>query len=619
MTEHHPSSHRPSFLASFLFPRALLPFPFSSALAVAALYALPGCSGAIVDIGRPGAGPDQPGPGAADDPSAGPSAPGAGTNGTGTNGSETSVPGSPPIPGATTLVVELTPTASVTVGQPTRVALGVPLPMGMITDLSALWVTPAGGGADLPLYREVLAPWRPPVGDASVRVALLQFDVTFSALAPMSVELNIDPAQSHPATIATRASWANLSRLVADGEDPSFVGADQVREPKVLAALPARWMCDSRAFGRELAAADLLTFDSFDTAMENFSQTATNEVPSTVLASEKVPVRADYEPWLYDRTRVIGRTYLRTGNVRWLRHALRSASFYGRHIAADGTFDLKAYADSKYAYTEGPALAYLLTGDETMLPVIDRVAAYQAGENIKYTSNVSPNFWTERDQAYILRAANWAYIVRGLQGDLDRINAIKGALIQHQKAPPSGMAADGCWPHSGDQHSEGTGTVCSPWMSALLLAGLLDTYDVTGDPELLDVFTRYGAYLRDIAVKVRYVDSYSVAMNIPVGDYLATSTYQFSEYDDAEHNVDNAFPAALAYWASAMKGAPDATMKTLFSALYQPWQDEEVPYWTRTDPSRPIFRLQPPRKYGWWFGVAPTAFSLFQDAGWPMK
>src|SRR5690606_7765968 len=76
----------------------------------------------------------------------------------------------------------------------------------------------------------------------------------------------------------------------------------------------------------------------FDEFFVGAAHTATNDLP------EQVWQRIDFEdnePWLFDRTATLFGVYARTGDLRWLRHAHRSARFYLSHLTDEGFFEYK--------------------------------------------------------------------------------------------------------------------------------------------------------------------------------------------------------------------------------------------------------------------------------------
>ena len=89
------------------------------------------------------------------------------------------------------------------------------------------------------------------------------------------------------------------------------------------------------------------------------------------------------------------------------------------------------------------------------------------------------DFWTERHAGFGLIAYVWADIVTDDHGTKFQEladNAVDAYIAIQAKYPPSWTdSAARCFAHQGSAAGEGSGWVCSPWMSAIL-ADALDAY-----------------------------------------------------------------------------------------------------------------------------------------------
>jgi hypothetical protein len=135
------------------------------------------------------------------------------------------------------LAVRLYPMENVTAGAPRLVTFGVPFPRGSLTPAQINTVRVFKGAAEIPAFVEALTPWRhftdPSIDGASVRVARIQIQYTFTSLHPqfetIEVEWGVGARTQSVATLQNpRTGWHQVT-------GGSFVAADGVSEPDVYA------------------------------------------------------------------------------------------------------------------------------------------------------------------------------------------------------------------------------------------------------------------------------------------------------------------------------------------------------------------------------------------------
>lgn len=351
-------------------------------------------------------------------------------------------------------------------------------------------------------------------------------------------------------------------------------------------------------------------FDWFDKAYIEYAKTAVNDVGATVKYESLVKHTTDSDPWLYDRAMTLFGLYFRTGDIKWLQHAHQAAHFYAKHINARGYFTLntKAGDDLKYSYGQPLLADYMFTGDATLVEKIESVARAGLAWNPIYTLNTG--FWTERHQAYALLAALSAWELTGKEVYSQRVNAIVIATLHHQANPPGGWQADGSLLHTVAAH-EGNNNqkpVGSPWMSALLSEAIWRYYLHSDDAKVLPFFANLGDWVVSHGL-YEGVHDRADGPTLRVSWYLASRYYQFSDggvASDLEHGCDVAGLLARAVWAKqqlrqdvtlTMKAMKDSmqTCRYALNLWHRPGSDVKQ--------GLAVWRLNPPRKFNWWFGT----------------
>jgi hypothetical protein len=520
-------------------------------------------------------------------------------------------PGAPPsatYESSGEVAVTLHPGPGAELGSPTVVSFGAPFPPGALEDAAALRAF--DGATELKIHSEEILPWRAWPGRAgaspSVRAALVSIEVSFADREPKAIELRYGsaPEASLPAPDDPRADWV----AVTDGEYPDGT----VREPRVYATFPAQWLGDCQLRTRTTPVGSDPAWDWFDESMVGSAHTAVNDVPDAV--SELVPYTSDSEPWLFDRTATLFGVYARTGDVKWLRHAHRSAQFYVAHVDGDGFFDLKEDQDLKYGYGRSLLMDYQMTGDPELIETIERIAA--AGASWDPTYDVDTNFWTERHQTYALLAALSAWEATGDEQHAERAREVADTSFAMAADPAGSWHDDGCMLHGMTAH-EGAGgdvPVCSPWMSALFADAVWEYYWQTEDAAAV-------GFLADLA---RYVDEYGLydggeGVDFTLPWYLASSEKTFSDdgpWGDVEHTCDVAGLVARGAWAEKQRGGDSGPLRATAEKLIEgcAWNLDSWHRPNGPDSGKSEWRLSPPRKFNWWFGTTSDLPWLMEES-----
>lgn len=515
-----------------------------------------------------------------------------------------SVPVAPPVdagmpsgPDADGLVtVMLHPNHESAIGAPMVAAFGAPFPRGVLSSVERLVVLDAEG-RELRSHVEELVTWRTLGGsrdsDGSVRAALVYVPVELADHEPLEIQLaygaertrELGPQEAPP------AGWVAI-------EDDDF--DDPLPEPPVYAVFPPEWLgqAELRTVTTPVGADE--DWSWFDEFFVGAAHTATNDVPEHVW--ERIDVE-DNEPWLFDRTATLFGVYARTGDVRWLRHAHRSARFYLSHLTDEGFFEYKD-RDLKYVYGQSLLCDMILTGDRTLIEPIERAAELQREWEPHYT--LTTGFWTERHQTYALLGALAAWEATGDPEHGERAREIASASFAHASDPPGDWPRDGCMLHTMSAH-EGiqlNAPICSPWMSGLFADAVWRYYRHSMDRDALVFLANLGDFLATHGL----YDGSGEGVPFEVPWYLVSSIHRYSASgasDDLEHTCDVANAIARGAWARDQLGEdPTALIDTTLALLAGCRYDLEL--WHLPDEvssGQPEWRLLPSRKFNWWFGT----------------
>ena len=514
----------------------------------------------------------------------------------------------PTLPPNGTVTVTLHPSGGAPSGSPVVVAFGLPLPRGAVSDVSTLRVLD-GSGSEIASHVEELVRWQSlatPAPASTVRAALIYVERTFAG-APLEIQVEYGATRALElgAQPPARSSWVSVS--------DEYPASANVKEPIAYATLPPEWLSACLLRSRSTVAGADPAWKWFDDFYAGAGRTAVNDVDPGV--TELIDYETDYEPWLFDRSMTLFGLYVRTGDVKWLRHAHRSAQFYASHLDGSGSFDLKG-EDLKYSYGQSLLVDLMLTGDVDLLDPIERVATAAAKWNATYQP--SSNFWTERHQTYALLGALSAFEATGKSEHADRAREVAKASFSLAKSPVGGWANDGCMLHEFDDHEGAGGSqpVCSPWMSALFADAAFRYYLYSEDPEALEFLVSLGQYVAQHGVYEDTIDGQTRMLPW----YLSSSVVQFSDsgpYADIEHTCDVASIVARAAWAQKALGQDPSGLRATASSLVESCE-ANLDNWYRPEgpaSGKSVWRLSPPRKFNWWFGATlDLAWMMAQSA-----
>lgn len=531
------------------------------------------------------------------------------------------------LPAKGNVAVTLHPGATILAGEVTKVTFGVPFPRGTVDNISQVIVTDTHG-QEIPSNISEVTRWNSLSGDTStnsLRSALVYVDAIFPDATAITLHIKYGEARilelgDQPSVEST---WVSISNGPLPNEYPA---SESIMEPAAYATFPSDWLSACLLRGRTTQLNSNLEMSWFDDAYRNFSYSAVNDVSDYVTPENLIDYIGDpaigqnltsdgYEPWLFDRTSTLFGLYIRTGNVKWLRHAHRASQFYANHTTPQGYFDLKPCWDNgdpcdlKYSYGQGMVIDMMLTGDTSLISHVENIASAGTSWNETYTSAKLTKFWTERHQTYALLAAITAWEATGLTQYAERVNQIINASFQHALNPPNGWTANGSMIHTYQSHEGWKGDIAtaSPWMSALFADAMMKYYIQSEDENALVFLANLGDYISNVGTYTIQLTAHMPITVVPY--YLASDEYQHKYNDgwgDIEHTCNVAGATAKAAWARNQLGGDSTNLTTITRELLDSCKYILLTKWHREDADvnygKTEWRLSPPRKYSWWFG-----------------
>jgi hypothetical protein len=369
------------------------------------------------------------------------------------------------------------------------VNFGLPLPPGFLSNPRRVRVATLAG-EEINAAVRALEPWRIGGRDGSIRSLLIQFQFDFSREQTQRIKI-----------VFQQPRRKNLSSFVPVAE--TLLDEEGLKGPRVLALLPARWLCDSWIVGPQTSATESGQYGPYDQFVErNFSGSL------TYLNSQI------YSEWLFDRTTAYYKMYVRTGDRKFLEAAYHAAHFVRLHTKMSGPdagiFTLKG-PDLKYVYPRAMHIHYLLTGDERAREagkimarycIENQDAVYQPESITPSPLGVDPErgrkFWTLRHQGYGLLGILHGWELTGDRAYWAKARECVDAYYRHQQHPPDGRPPDGSLRQDWALYDPSEATfkgATSAWMMALLLDPLFHYWTLTGDKRVPDMVIKWCDFL----------------------------------------------------------------------------------------------------------------------------
>ena len=368
------------------------------------------------------------------------------------------------------------------------VNFGLPLPPGFLSNPGNVRVINATG-QELKAAVRALEPWRIGGREGSIRSLQIQLPLDFSQQRNQRIRILFKPRRE------------NESNFVP--VEDTLISRDGLSGPRVMAVLPADWLCDSLVVGPQTPASMSAPYAAYDSFVEK------NFPGSLAYLDSQV-----YSEWLFDRTNAYNKMYVRTGERKFFEAAYHAAHFVRLHTRMDGPdagiFTLKG-PDLKYVYPRAMHQHYLLTGDERAL-VTGKVMAeyclrnqdpvYQPARIAPVPLRVDPErgrkFWTLRHQGYGLLGILHGWELTGDRRYWQKARECVDAYYQHQRQPPDGRPADGSLRQDWELYDPNEATfkgATSAWMMALLLDPLFHYWTLTGDQRVAEIVIKWCDFL----------------------------------------------------------------------------------------------------------------------------
>ncbi|MES2768658.1 MAG: hypothetical protein V4596_05875 [Bdellovibrionota bacterium] len=480
---------------------------------------------------------------------------------------------------AGTTDITLHPQSSTILNQPTNVVFGIPFPKGFVASTANIRVLNSAN-SEVPSFVTAINYWRnfqTPATTISLKSVQIGITYTFTDRNPVTMRVQWGTARANTitSTFSAASTWVPISNGVNPSEYPA---SGNVQEPRVYVTHSPSWLSQSLLKTRTTALNEVSSYNWFDTEFSDFSTQAANATAHQTTS----------EPWLYDRAQTLYFMYFRSGSVDWLRRGHRASQFYKANINSSGGFVLGG--DSKYVYGQSMLYDMMITGDTSLIPVIERTRLPHNGWPTTFSA--STGFWTERNQAYAMLAALAAFDATGLATDATRATALFNNVFNMQQNPGNGWTRIGCPLHTRNQHDPSEpipDVMCSPWMGALIADAVWRYYILSLDNNALIYLADYGDYIHNYGLVTEG------GLRIP---YYASSYLGNTGSGEIDHACDVMGATVKAYWAKEALGRNSATMATDASALL-----------TSCQANLSSSSISPARKYSWWFGTN-------SDFGW---
>lgn len=340
------------------------------------------------------------------------------------------------------------------------VNFGLPLPPGFLDDSRRVRIISAAGD-EIEAAVRPLEPWRIDGKDGSIRSLQVQFQADFRREKIQQVKAIFGDVRRKDA-----------GRFLPVAE--TLVEPSGLKGPRVLAVLPAQWLCDSWVVGPQVAVMDAGADSPYDRLVEKNFPGSLQYIDSP-----------KYDHWLFDRTTCWYKMYVRSGERRYLEAAYQAAHFVRTHTKMEppnaGMFVLKKGLDIKYVYPRAMHIHYLLTGDERALET-GKVMAKLLAE--RWDPVYRGGFWTPRHEGYGWLGVLHGWELTGSRVYWEKARAYADALYQHQRQPRDGRPPDGSFRQNWAEYSASESTftgATSAWMMAILLDPMFHYWTLTGD------------------------------------------------------------------------------------------------------------------------------------------
>ena len=430
----------------------------------------------------------------------------------------------------------------------------MPFAPGQLFDDAELGVR-SDAGDEVPVHVVTLARWP---ADGSIRSAL----VAFRAVLPPGA------VRTFQVVYGTPRAAAPIAALSPNPDGP------------VAATLPAAWYSASRVSGLLVPVAENQRFKEFDSILaSHFAQINYNQFGNNCGSTTSHRTYYDGPHALYQR-------FLRTGDPVHYRRAREEALWYranelrwfdGESMAIQNCQGSNwnpsiglDWSVLRRMLSQGMLDDHLLTGDAAAAKAVRGLGeAYR--RNLPALTSGGANSSIEATER------NLAWTMMGLAGyyALDTSDSVKSALraLADRAIAWQARGASGAFEHDVERPdplecSNGPNGA-SPFMTSLLVDGLMDYHQLTGDPRVADSLRKLATWYRDQAITsdgkaFRYLwnclndpydDSDTADLNLLIAHvfgatYALTGDAQWIAFGDrmADSGVENMFAKRPKQW-----------------------------------------------------------------------
>ncbi|WP_437986092.1 hypothetical protein [Sorangium sp. So ce117] len=439
------------------------------------------------------------------------------------------------------------------------VSLGVPFPPGALLDAAHLRVFDAAG-AEVSRRAVSLATWP---ADGSQRAVLVAWR----------------------ASLDERASATFTLEYGAQGREERGALAPTPDGPAV-ARLPPSWYARSRVIGYQLPATENTAFKVWEEKTERYLAEMTPAWQAYGIGCGATALERTY----YDAPHALFQRFIHHGTAGAYRRAREESTWYrGNELRwfAGGEVALYACADRWDPATpmawqhlrnmlgQGMLDDYLLTGDPAALRALRGLGeAYLRNLPALMAGDTPPIRATERNLAWTLMGLTSYYAAEPRPDVREALVALIGTALDWQRAsrsgafehdihaPDPGECGDG--PHGG-----------SPFMTSLLVDGLMDAWLLLRDPRIPEIVVRAAVWYRDHAINrdgvafqylwgckdVAYQSSAWATLNLLISHvfgaaYLVSGDTSWLDFGDrmARHGIEHLYAGRPKNWTQGTRG-----------------------------------------------------------------
>jgi hypothetical protein len=438
------------------------------------------------------------------------------------------------------------------------VSLGVTFPPGALTDPTQLAVFDAGGAA-VARHTASLATWP---GDASQRAVLVAFRATLAS--------------------GASSSW-RIDYGMGAGEDAGTLAA--APDGPVAAWLDPAWYAASRATGYGVPEAANTVFREWEIGIEDYLATMDPGWETYGLSCDTTSQERTY----YDGPHALYQRFTHRGGAEEYRRAREEATWYRANeidwydnnevalYSCQPSWDPTEPLDwgvLRRMLGQGMLDDWLLSGDpEARRTLAGLGEAFLRDLDALTTGGEITVEVTERNMAWPMMGLASYYAIDHRADILAGLTKLVDMAVAWQARGPSGaFEHDIVRP---DPSECGDGPMGgSPFMTSLLIDGLMDTWFLTGDARIPSVVVKAAEWYRDDAVTsdgvsfeylwgcndTDYDDSTYADLNVLISHvfgaaYLVSGDAAWLDFGDtmAQHGLDNLYAGAPKQWSQSTR------------------------------------------------------------------